>query len=59
MANIMLRKAAEEKLSQIPLSNDTTSSKIDGMSDDIFAQVVADLISSSASNSTRTTMFPI
>jgi len=36
MANIMLGKA---------LSNDTISSRIDDMSDDILAQVVADLIS--------------
>jgi hypothetical protein len=48
MANIMLGKAAEDKLSQIPLSNDTISSRIDDMSDDILAQVVADLISSPA-----------
>ncbi|XP_069563784.1 protein FAM200C-like [Brachyistius frenatus] len=48
MANIMLGKAAEDKLSQIPLSNDTISSRIDDMSNDILAQVVADLISSPA-----------
>ena len=48
MANIMLVKAAENKLSQIPLSNDTISSRIDDMSNDILAQVVADLISSPA-----------
>ena len=48
MANIMLGKAAENKLSQIPLSNDTISSRIDDMSNDILAQVVADLISSPA-----------
>ena len=48
MANILLGKAAENKLSQIPLSNDTISSKIDDMSNDILAQVVADLISSPA-----------
>lgn len=46
MANIMLGKAAESKLSQIPLSNDIISSRIDDMSNDILAQVVADLISS-------------
>lgn len=46
MANIMLGKAAENKLSQISLSNDTISSRIDDMSNDILAQVVADLISS-------------
>ncbi|XP_068250810.1 protein FAM200C-like [Palaemon carinicauda] len=48
MANIMLGKAAENKLSQIPLSNDTISSRIDDMSNDILAQIVADLISSPA-----------
>ena len=48
MANIMLGKAAEDKLSQIPLSNDTISSRMDDLSDDILAQVVADLISSPA-----------
>ena len=48
MANIMLGKAAENKLSQIPLSNDTISNRIDKMSDDILAQVVSDLISSPA-----------
>ncbi|XP_067128937.1 protein FAM200C-like [Centruroides vittatus] len=48
MANIMLGKAAEVKLSQIPLSNDTISDRIDDMSKDILAQVVADLISSPA-----------
>ena len=46
MANIMLGKAAENKLSQISLSNDTISSRIDDMINDILAQVVADLISS-------------
>ncbi|KAL7639523.1 UNVERIFIED_CONTAM: hypothetical protein RMT77_010024 [Armadillidium vulgare] len=46
MANIMLGKTAENKLSQIPLSNDTISSRIDDMNDDILAQVIADLISS-------------
>ena len=53
MANIMLEKAAEDKLSQIPLLNDTISSRIDDMSDDILAQVVADLISSTAKFSLR------
>ncbi|XP_067122548.1 protein FAM200C-like [Centruroides vittatus] len=48
MANIMLGKAAEVKLSQIPLSNDTISDRIDDMSKDILAQVVADMISSPA-----------
>ncbi|KAM5138165.1 protein FAM200C-like [Mantella aurantiaca] len=48
MANIMLGKAAEVKLSQIPLSNDAISNRIEDMSKDILAQVVADLISSQA-----------
>uniref|UniRef100_A0AAQ4RQI6 DUF4371 domain-containing protein n=1 Tax=Gasterosteus aculeatus aculeatus TaxID=481459 RepID=A0AAQ4RQI6_GASAC len=48
MANIMLGKAAEVKLSQIPPSNDTISDRIEDMSKDILAQVVADLISSPA-----------
>ena len=48
MANIMLGKEAEVKLSQIPLSKDTISDKIEDMIKDILAQVVADLISSPA-----------
>uniref|UniRef100_G3NTB1 Uncharacterized protein n=1 Tax=Gasterosteus aculeatus TaxID=69293 RepID=G3NTB1_GASAC len=48
MANIMQGKAAEVQLSQIPLSNDTISDRIEDMSKDILAQVVADLISSPA-----------
>ena len=46
MANIMLGKAADNKLSQILLSNDTISNRIDKMIDDILAQTVSDLISS-------------
>ena len=46
MANILLGKEAEAKFLLIPLSNDTISGRIDDMSDDILAQVVADLISS-------------
>ncbi|KAF2353268.1 hypothetical protein FHG87_015977 [Trinorchestia longiramus] len=48
MANIMLGEKTEVKLSQIPLSNDTISDRIEGMSKDILAKVVADLISSPA-----------
>ena len=49
MANIMLGKAAENKLSQISLSNDTTiSNRIEKKSNDILAQIVSDLISSPA-----------
>ncbi|XP_077306292.1 protein FAM200C-like [Lithobates pipiens] len=48
MANIMLVKEAGVKLSQIPLSNDTISDRIEDMGKDILAQVVADLISSPA-----------
>ncbi|KAF2345157.1 protein of unknown function DUF4371 [Trinorchestia longiramus] len=46
MADIMLGKVTENELSQIPLSNDTISSRIDDMNNDILAQVVTDLISS-------------
>ncbi|XP_071746624.1 protein FAM200C-like [Lepeophtheirus salmonis] len=46
MANIMQEKAAEDKLSQIPPSNDTISKRINYMSNNILAQVVGDLISS-------------
>ena len=48
MANIMLGKAAENKLSQIPFSNDTISNRIYKESDDILAQIVSDLLSSPA-----------
>ncbi|XP_039459195.1 protein ZBED8-like [Oreochromis aureus] len=48
MANLILGTAAEGKLSQIPLSNDTVSDRIEDMRKDILAQVVADLISSPA-----------
>ena len=48
MANIMLGKEAEVKLSQIPLSNDNISDRIEDVSKDILAQVVVDLISSLA-----------
>ena len=48
MANIMLGKAAENKLSQIPFSNATISNRIDTESDDILAQIVSDLLSSPA-----------
>lgn len=48
MANLILGTAAEGKLSQIPLSNDTVSDRIEDMSKGILAQVVADLISSPA-----------
>ncbi|KAF2364897.1 hypothetical protein FHG87_004346 [Trinorchestia longiramus] len=48
MANIMLGKEAEVKLSQITLSNDISSDRIEDMSRDMLAQVVADLISSPA-----------
>ncbi|KAF2352838.1 protein of unknown function DUF4371 [Trinorchestia longiramus] len=47
MANIMLRKRLKE-LSQILFSNDTISDRIEDMSKDILAQVVADLISNKA-----------
>lgn len=48
MANLILGTAAKGKLSQIPLSNDTISERIEDTSQDILAQVVADLISSPA-----------
>ena len=40
MENIMLGKATENKLSQIPLSNNTISNRIDKMNDGISAQIV-------------------
>ncbi|KAF2345244.1 hypothetical protein FHG87_024000 [Trinorchestia longiramus] len=48
MVNIMFGKVAEVKFSQITLSNDIISNRIENMSRDILAQVVADLISSPA-----------
>ena len=48
MANTMLGKAPENKLSQIPLSNDTISNRTDKISDYTLAQIVSDLISSPA-----------
>ena len=48
MATTLLGKAAQHKLSQIPLSNGTISSIIEDMSNDILSQVVADLHSSPA-----------
>lgn len=46
MANIMLRKVNENVLSQISLSNNTISRRIDGRNDNNLVQVVADLIPS-------------
>ncbi|XP_067944922.1 protein FAM200C-like [Watersipora subatra] len=48
MASVILGAATEVKLSHIPLSNVTNSNRIEDMSKDILAQVVADLISSPA-----------
>lgn len=50
------------KLYQIPLSNDAIGNRIEDMSKDILAQVVADLIQArrqSAFNTTRLQTFPI
>ena len=44
MANIMLGKAAENKLSRISFSNDTISNRINKISDNMLAQIVSDLI---------------
>ncbi|KAF2365031.1 hypothetical protein FHG87_004211 [Trinorchestia longiramus] len=41
MVNIMLGKEAEVKLSQIPLSNDTISDRIEDMSKDILAEGIS------------------
>ncbi|CAL9696028.1 unnamed protein product [Knipowitschia caucasica] len=46
MAKLILGTEAEGKLSKISLSNDTVSDRIEDMSKDILAQIVADLISS-------------
>ena len=43
MTNIMLGTAAKDKLSLVPLSNDIVKNRIDGISEDILHQVVADL----------------
>jgi len=45
ITNLMLGEAAKVKLSQIPLSTDTISDRIEDMSQDILAQIVTDLIS--------------
>ncbi|CAL1530815.1 unnamed protein product, partial [Lymnaea stagnalis] len=44
----MVRKAAEVKLSQIPLSNNSIKDRIEDMGKEILAQGVSDLISSPA-----------
>lgn len=46
MVNTMLGKAGEDTLSLVPLPNDTISSRIHDMSDDILAQIVQDLVTS-------------
>ena len=43
MANIMLGKAAKDKLALVPFSNDFVKSPINDISEDIFNQVVADV----------------
>ena len=43
LANIMLGKAAKDKLSLAPLSNNVVSSRINDRSEDIFSQVVEKL----------------
>ena len=43
LAKIMLGKEAEKKLSLVPLSNDVVKSRINGIGEDIFSQVIADL----------------
>ena len=42
MANILLRKAAKDKLAVVSLSNDVVKGRINDISEDILNQVVAD-----------------
>ena len=43
MANTMVRTAAKDKLSLVPLSNDIVKIRINDISEDILHQIVADL----------------